>query len=104
MAEKVTEKATHEVEKANAANPRVLHGVEQGNRPQEHGPSQPDQASASEMEASRPAFRGVEVPADQQAEADNNPIEKQTRQMATDGATAGEIAAYRADALAKLGE
>lgn len=71
----------------------------------EHGPSTPDQASAAEQEDARATpLHGTELPEEQRNEADNNPIERKTRQMAADGATAGEIAAYRADALAKLGK
>lgn len=98
-AAKATEKRTAEQtkasEKAAADNPD--HPATDAS--QYHAPSQPDQASEAEKDAADPAFRGVET-----EYAPDNEIEATVRQMAGSGATSGEIAAYRADALAKLAE
>ncbi len=75
-----------------------------------HAPSSQGQATAA-LDALTKA-RGVAdthlaangLPAAQVAEADASEIEHTTREMAAAGASAPEIAAYRAQAFAKLGE
>ena len=65
-----------------------------------HAPSTPDQASMAEQDAAdnqTAPFRAIEA-----GYAPDNEIEATVRRMAGEGATAGEIAAYKADALAKL--
>jgi hypothetical protein len=77
--------------------------------PRAHGPSSQGQASAAEQTlavASDAAFPRASdvIAADQRAEADDNEIERTTRAMAAAGHSAGEIAAYRAEAFARLGD
>jgi hypothetical protein len=77
--------------------------------PRAHGPSSQGQASAAEQTlavASDAAFPRTSdvIAAGQRAEADDNEIERTTRAMAAAGHSAGEIAAYRAEAFARLGD
>ena len=84
---------------AHRQTDRIARSLPEATDPGATAPSTPDQASAVDKEVAAiqtAPFRGVE------GEYADNEIERVTRQMAQDGASAPEIAAKRAELLAKL--